>query len=84
MTLTITLPAEAEQRLRERAAREGQDAETIAAAVLVEALEWESHDSAEAIRGIQRGLDDFAAGRFRPFQEFAEEQRGKHHVPQEG
>jgi predicted transcriptional regulator len=84
MTLTITLPPEAEQQLRERAAREGQDAETVAAAVLVEALAWEARDSAEAIRGIQRGLDDFAAGRFRPFQEFAEEQRRKYDLPKEG
>lgn len=81
MTLTLNLPPEAEQRLREKAAREGQDAETIAIAVLVEALEWEARDSAEAVRGVQRGLDDFAAGRCRPFREFAEEQRRKYDLP---
>ena len=81
MTLTLNLPPEAEQRLREKAAREGQDAAVIATKVLVEALEWEARDSAEAVRGIQRGLDDFAAGRFRPFSEFAEEQRRKYHLP---
>jgi predicted transcriptional regulator len=78
MTLTITLPPEAEQELRERAAREGQTPETIAAAVLAEALEWTAQDSAEAVAGIQRGVDDFANGRCRPFQEFAEEQRQKY------
>jgi predicted transcriptional regulator len=83
MSFTIILPPEAEQKLRERAAREGQDAETLAATVLVEALEWEARDSAEAVLGIQRGLDDFAAGRFRPFTEFAEEQRRKYYLPPE-
>lgn len=83
MTLTITLPPEAEQELRDRAAREGQDPETIAAAVLVEALEWTAQDSAEAIAGIQQGLDDFAAGRFRLFKEFAEERRRKYHLPEQ-
>lgn len=83
MTLTLNLPPEAEQRLREKAEREGQDAETVAVSVLVEALEWEDRDSAEAVRGIQRGLDDFAAGRFRPFSEFAAEQRRKYNLPPE-
>jgi hypothetical protein len=35
-------------------------------------------DSEEAITGIQSGLDDFEAGHFRSFQEFAKEQRHKH------
>lgn len=83
MTLTITLPPDAEQRLRERAAREGQDAATVAALVLGEALAREEEDSAEAVQGIQRGLDDFAAGRFRSFTEFAEEQRRKYQLPAE-
>ena len=81
MTLIINLPQEAEQRLREKAAREGQDAETVAAAVLIEALGWEAGEPAEAIEGIQRGLDQFAAGRSRPFVEFAEEQRRRHGLP---
>jgi len=80
MTLHIELPPEAEQRLREKAAREGQDTAAVAATVLVQALEWEAQDRAEAIEGIQRGLDDFAAGRSRPFSEFAEEQRRKHRL----
>ncbi|MCC2668182.1 MAG: hypothetical protein K0Q72_653 [Armatimonadetes bacterium] len=75
MTLVITLPPEVAQRLRERAAREGRDAETIAVATLVEALEREFLNNAEAVQGIQRGLGDFAAGRYRPFNDFVKEQR---------
>ncbi|MBR8840750.1 MAG: hypothetical protein DSM106950_43995 [Stigonema ocellatum SAG 48.90 = DSM 106950] len=41
----------------------------------------EVQDSQEAIKGIQQGLDDFEAGRFRSFDEFAEEQRRKYNIP---
>jgi hypothetical protein len=40
----------------------------VAAAILADALEWESRDVAEAVAGIQRGLDDFEAGHW-PFRE---------------
>ena len=78
MTLTINLPPEAEQRLKDRAAQQGQRAEEVAAAVLADVLSWDEEPSEEAVRGIQRGLDDFAAGRFRPLGEFAAEQRRKY------
>lgn len=81
MTLAIDLPPEVEERLRQRAARQGQDAATVAAAVLAEALEWETEEIMDATEGIQRGLEDFAAGRYRGFNEFAEEQRRKHSQP---
>ena len=83
MIITINLPPDAEQRLREKAARQGQDAETVAAAVLIEALEWDAQDRAEAIEGVQRGLEDFQAGRYRSFNEFAAEQRRKYNLPQD-
>ena len=41
-------------------------------------LAWEEKDVKEAIAGIQQGLDDFEAGRFRTFQDFADEQRRKY------
>jgi hypothetical protein len=53
----------------------------VAAELLAGVLEWESQDSVEAIEGIQRGLDDFEAGRLRSFDEFAEEQRRKYTLP---
>jgi predicted transcriptional regulator len=33
------------------------------------------------LTGIERGLDDFEAGRFRSFEEFAEEQRRQYDLP---
>jgi predicted transcriptional regulator len=75
MTIVISLCSEVEARLREKAARQGQDVNLVAAELLASVLQWEAQDSEEAIEGIQRGLDDFEAGRFRSFNEFAEEQR---------
>jgi hypothetical protein len=49
--------------------------------LLASILEWEEQDAAEAIKGIQQGLDDFEAGKFRSFQDFTEEQRNKYNLP---
>jgi predicted transcriptional regulator len=81
MTIVITLSPELETLLLDRAARQGQEVNLVASKLLAAVLEWQEQDSAEAIEGIQRGLDDFEVGRFRNFQEFAEEQRLKHNLP---
>jgi predicted transcriptional regulator len=81
MTITVTLSPEAEAKLHEKAARQGKDVATVAAQLLASVLEWEAQDYEEAVEGIQRGLDDFDAGRFRSFEEFAEEQRRKYNLP---
>lgn len=81
MSIIISLPPEVEAQLREKAARQGQDVSLVAAELLSRILEWELQDFEEAIKGIQRGLDDFAAGRSRSFEEFAEEQRHKYNLP---
>ena len=79
--MPIVLNSETEARLREKAVREGQDINTLADALLNMALEWEARDHAEAVAGIQRGLDAFAQGRSRPFRDFAAEQRAKFKLP---
>ena len=81
MTIVISLSPEVEARLREKAARQGQDISLVAAELLANVLEWEAQDFQEAIEGIQHGLDDFEAGQFRSFDEFAEEQRRKYNLP---
>jgi predicted transcriptional regulator len=81
MAIVVTLSPETEAQLREKATRQGQDISIVAAELLATVLEWEAQDSQEAIKGIQRGLDDFEAGRFRSFAEFAEEQRRKYNLP---
>jgi predicted transcriptional regulator len=82
MSIVVTLSPELEIILYNRAAQSGQDISSITSELLTSVLEWESQDSIEAIKGIQKGLDDFEAGKFRSFQDFAEEQRLKHNLPE--
>ena len=81
MAIFVTLSPELEALLRDKAARLSQNVDIVASQLLANALEWEVQDSQEAIKGIQLGLDDFEAGRFRSFDEFAEEQRRKYNLP---
>ncbi|MHC5779282.1 hypothetical protein [Nostoc sp.] len=82
MAIVVSLSPELEARLREKAAQQGQDVSFVAAQLLLEAvLEWEVQDSEAAIKGIQQGLEDFEAGRFRSFDDFADEQRRKYNLP---
>ncbi|MBW4443146.1 MAG: hypothetical protein KME10_18285 [Plectolyngbya sp. WJT66-NPBG17] len=77
MSIEITLTPELEEQLRKKALRQGQDISLVAVELLASVLAWEAQDSEEAIKGIQQGLDDFEAGNFRSFDEFAAEQRRK-------
>lgn len=84
--MTITLSAETEARLRERAEREQQDVNTLADALLAEALTEECDPlTAEEIReiraGVRRGLDDCTAGRVQPVTEWAARLRGEFRLP---
>jgi predicted transcriptional regulator len=81
MPIVVTLSPELEALLRDKAARQGQDVDLVASELLASILEWEEQDTVEAIKGIQQGLDDFEAGQFRSFQNFAEEQHHKYNLP---
>jgi predicted transcriptional regulator len=81
MMIVINLTPELEEQLRKKAIHQGQDVSLVATELLASVLEWEAQDSEEAIKGIQQGLNDFEAGNFRPFNEFAEEQRRKYNLP---
>jgi predicted transcriptional regulator len=80
MAIVVTLSPELEAQLRNRATQQGQDINFVASELLAGILEWEQQDSEEAVKGIQKGLDDFEAGRFRSFDDFAEEQRRKYNL----
>ncbi|MEI6332829.1 MAG: hypothetical protein WCP16_26590 [Pseudanabaena sp. ELA645] len=81
MSIVITLNPKLEALLHNRAAKQGQDINFIASELLASILNWEEKDSEEAIKGIQSGLNDFESGRFRSFQDFAEEKRHKYNLP---
>ncbi len=81
MSIEITLTPELEEQLRKKATQRGQDISLVATELLASVLEWETQDSEEALQGIQQGLNDFEAGNFRAFDEFAAEQRRKYNLP---
>ena len=80
MTIFVTLSPELELLLYERAKQCDQDVSLVASELLANALTWEEQDSQEAVRGIQQGLQDFETGKFRSFDDFAEEQRRKYNI----
>ncbi|MEA5471641.1 hypothetical protein [Spirulina sp. 06S082] len=80
MTIVLNLSLEVEAKLKEEATRQGKEISVIASELLTKVLEWEAWDREDAIAGIQKGLDDFEAGRFRSFDEFTQEQYRKHNL----
>ena len=83
MAIVVTLSPELEALLHDLAAQRGQDVSLVASELLTSVLEWEEKDLEGAIKGIQKGLEDFEAGRFRSFHEFADEQRHKYNLSAE-
>jgi predicted transcriptional regulator len=81
MAIIVTLSPEVEALLHNRAAECGQDVSFVASELLADVLAREEQDLQKAVKGIQQGLDDFEAGRFRSFQDFAQEQRHKYNLP---
>ena len=80
MPIVVNLSPEIEALLHEKALRHGQDISFVASELLSNLLKWEEQDSKEAIKGIQKGLEDFEVGRYRSFSEFAEQQRLKYNL----
>lgn len=82
----ISLTPETETRLRERAAREGQDADAFADAILADVLADDPDElTAEEVTGIRagirRGLEAAAAGRVKPLSQAVAEVRKRHGFP---
>ncbi len=81
MTITIDLAPDLEAQLRQKAEREGKPVEAVVHAVLIGALTTEAEDRAEAIAGIQRGLDASAEGKVKPLSQVIAEARERHGFP---
>lgn len=79
--MNIDVNTDLELLLRERAEHEGRQLTEVAEGLLYQALEMERLRDAEVEAGIHPVIDDFQAGRSRPFSEFAEEQRPKYNLP---
>ena len=80
MAIVVTLSPELETLLRNRAAQQGQEVDRVASELLSRVLKRDEQELEQSIKGIQKGLADFEAGRSRSFHEFAEEQRQKYNL----
>ncbi len=76
--MTLTLRPQTEARLLAWAEYEGQDADTVADALLAEAL---ARVQAKEVAAIRIGFEDSDAGRVRPLAEVAAEKRAKYNLP---
>ena len=78
MSITLELPPKIEALLRQRAESTGQDISQMALSVLALGLSLDDKDFFAALKGIQRGLDDFEQGQFSSLEEFVAEQNQKY------
>jgi len=90
MTITLKIPGRQEVEVQQIAFRHSQDPEQFILSLLDEALLFEGmepipldapEEIAAAAAGIQRGLDDFAAGRYKPAKEVFAAMRARHGIP---
>ncbi|MEA5536160.1 hypothetical protein [Crocosphaera sp. XPORK-15E] len=78
MTITLNLSPDLEAKLHDKASQEGKELNQVITELLTTLLEWETEETKEAIKGIQRGLTDFELGNYRSFDDFATEQTKKY------
>ncbi len=79
--LTLPLKPETAALLEELAKLQGRDPAELAHAALDDWLEQEREDYEQARRGIERGQEDFRAGRSRPAREALADLRNKYAIP---
>ncbi len=90
MTITLEIPSSQEKELREIASQHGQAPEAFLLSLLDEAILFDGmepipdddpEELAANIAAIQRGLDDFAAGRHRPAEQVFADMKARHGIP---
>ena len=73
--MAITLKPETEEKLRQTAQWEGQDADTLADVLLAEVLALREQEFVGDVAAAKEGMAAIAAGRVRPAAEFFAEHR---------
>lgn len=76
--MAITLRPETEEKLRQMAQWEGQDADAFAEALLADILAEREQAFAEDVAAAQEGMEAINQGRFRPAAEFFAEHRRRY------
>ena len=79
--MTISISPKIEELLVKRAKQEGSDVNAVADTLLSEALLADEIDREITLEGLRRGLADVAAGRVRPYDDYAAELRAKYSLP---
>ena len=82
--MAITLKPETEEKLRQTAEWEGQDADAFADTLIADVLAERERQLAENVKLLQEGLNALDAGRFRPAAEFFAEHRQRYPDPEHG
>ena len=87
MIITLEIPNSQENELREIASQHGQEPEAFLLSLLDEAILFgdmeaipddDPEELAANVAAIQRGLDDFAAGRHRPAEQVFADMKARH------
>lgn len=90
MTVMLEIPRSQERELRQIASQHGQAPEAFLLSLLDEALLFgdmepipddDPEECAANVAAIQRGLDDFAAGRHRPAEQVFMGMKARHGIP---
>lgn len=76
--MAITLKPETEEKLRQVAQRQGQDAQSLADVWLAESIARYEQEFEANVAALQEGLDAIDKGRVRPFEEFLSEHRQRY------
>ena len=76
--MTVTLSPQTGALLQEQSGRFGQDTDTLADALLQQALEDAALDYEETCQAIAEGFADMEAGRTVPFQEVRAQWESRH------
>lgn len=76
--MAIILKPETEEKLRQTAQWEGQDADTLADALLAEVLAQREREYTEDVAAAQEGINAVNQGRVRPAAEFFAEHRQRY------
>ena len=90
MTITLEIPTSQEKELVKIASQRGQNPKAFLLSLLDEAILFgdmepipadDPEEYAAAVAGIQRGLDDFAAGRHRPAEQVFKDMKARQEIP---
>ena len=80
--MTIVLSPEIEEKLKEKASREGGDINRVANEIISSTLDWERQEREDLIEAIRIADEAAAQGKVRPLAEVIQDKRAKFGLPE--